>query len=149
MIGPEVSTVQSHAAPTVSPETPVSEAAVALRDASTAALVVVEDGAVEGIVTEADFVALVAETREDCTVDAIATTPPATIAPTTSVSAAADRLAEAGMQYLPVVDNDVYAGIVSTQLLAPYVSRHRLDIEPDHDGPEIDSAEPPGTPVKQ
>jgi CBS domain-containing protein len=149
MIGPEVSTVQSHAAPTVTPGTPVSEAAAALRDASTSVLVVLDDGAVAGIVTESDFVALVAETCEQVSIETIAREPPATLTPTTSISAAADRLAEARMRCLPVVENGVYSGIVSVRSIAPYVSRHRTDIEPDRERLEVESADAPGTPVKQ
>jgi CBS domain-containing protein len=149
MIGPEVRTVQSHAAPTVPTGTPVSEAAAALRDARASALVVIADSTVEGIVTESDFVALVAETREQVTVDAIASEPPTTLSPSTKISTAADRLAEAGVRHLPVLENGVYSGIVSTRLIAPHVSRHRLEIEPDREPLQVESADAHGTPVSQ
>jgi len=149
MIGPEVRTVQSHAAPTVPTGTSVSEAATALRDARTSALVVLADGAVEGIATESDFVALVAETSEEVSIDAIASEPATTLSPDTKIPTAADRFAEADMRHLPVVENGVYSGIVSVRLIAPYVSRHRADIVPEREPVRIESADTPGTPVSQ
>lgn len=130
MIETTIETVSSDAAGTITPETPASDAAQQLRDPTVPALVVLDEtDRVTGIVTESDFVALVAETHEPVTVDAIMSSPVVTIPPNTPIGLAADRMNETGIKHLPVVDNDgTYHGLVSLRSLAPFLARHRLDV---------------------
>jgi CBS domain-containing protein len=128
MIRTPVATLLRESPPTISPSTSAAEAAQRVRDPDTAALVVVDGGTVVGLVTESDLVALVAEERTDLTVSAFMSTPPVTTPPETTVDAAADRMREAGVKHLPVVEDGTCCGLVSVTDLAPYVSRRRLGI---------------------
>lgn len=129
MIETMVETVASDDARTVDPGTPVTEAAQRLRDPSVPALVVLDgDRVVIGIVTESDFVVHVAEERETTTVEDVMSTPVVTVSPGTPIGFAADRMNEAGVRHLPVVEDGAYAGLVSLGSLAPFLSRTRLDV---------------------
>ncbi|MFC7008644.1 CBS domain-containing protein [Halalkalicoccus salilacus] len=130
MIELTVEDVPIGSARTLAPETPVTEAAQALRDPAISALVVLNDeGAVVGIVTESDFVALVAEDPDECSVDTIMSTPVVAVPSTASITAAANRMRETGVKRLPVVDDGVYRGLVSSTALLPYLSPRRLEID--------------------
>ncbi|WP_122090200.1 CBS domain-containing protein [Halalkalicoccus subterraneus] len=136
MIETYVEAVMTDTVPTVSPTTPVASAAQRLRDPAVPALVVLDDQRVVGIVTESDFVALVAETNEPVSVEAIMSTPVVTVPSGTPTGLAADRMHEAGVRHLPVVDGETYRGLVSLRSLSPFLSRARLDVtwrgEPIH-----------------
>lgn len=127
--------------PTVTPDTPVSEAAEYLRGIQVPALPVLEDDTVVGMVTESDLVALLAETDERPAVQTIMSTPVTTIPPFTTLGKAADTMRANGVKHLPVVDDGDYCGLLSTKTLAPYLSRSRLDIEWKHDPLHIKSTE--------
>lgn len=122
---------------TVSPALPAPEAAEALRDPSVPALVVLgSDGEVVGIVSDSDFVALVAESPGTVAVEAIMSSPVRTVAPDTPLGLAADRMSEAGVKHLPVVEEGAFRGIVTLDAMAPFLSRNRLRVawkgEPVH-----------------
>lgn len=148
MIELTVGDVPADPAHTLAPGTPVIEAAQALRDPDVSALVVLEDEAVVGILTESDFVALVAEDADDCSVDAIMSTPVVAVSSTAPLATAADRMRETGVKRLPVVDDGAYCGLVSATTLRPYLSPHRLEIdwqrEPLRLEPSGGRQEPPG-----
>lgn len=115
---------------TLAPETPVTEAAQALRDPAVSALVVLDDeDAVVGIVTESDFVALVAEDPDECSVAAIMSTPVVAVPSTASITAAAKRMRDTGVKRLPVVDNASFRGLVSSTTPLPYLSPHSLEVD--------------------
>lgn len=115
--------------PLVPESAPATEAAQCLREPAVEALLVVDaTDSVVGVVTESDIVALVAEECTELPVSAFMSTPAVTTTPDVSVRAAADRMREAGVKHLPVVDDGVCRGLVSASDLAPYVSRRRLDI---------------------
>lgn len=122
---------------TVSPALPAPEAAETLRDPSVPALVVLgSDGEVVGIVSDSDFVALVAESPGTVPVEAIMSSPVRTVAPGTPLGLAADRMSDAGVKHLPVVEEGEFRGIVTLEAVAPFLSRNRLRIawkgEPVH-----------------
>ena len=133
MIELPVESVPTNTGYTVSSETPAMTAAGHLRDPTVSALVVLEDDAVVGVITESDFVALVAETDEPVTVETIMSAPPVTIAPTESIRVAAATMCEAGVKHLPVVDGGRYCGLVSASTIAPYLSGRSLEITWDDD----------------
>jgi CBS domain-containing protein len=92
-------------------------------------LPVLEEGAVVGIVTASDLVAMVAETDDTPPAEAIMSAPVTTTELSTTLSATAERMQTAGVKHLPVVDSGLYFGVVSADALAPYLSRHNVDVE--------------------
>jgi CBS domain-containing protein len=159
MIDVPVSAVMTDDVPIVPPDTPATEAAGHLRRADVHAVVVVGDG-VEGIVTESDIVAVVAEGGGNPTVDSFMSSPVASISPTTPVGLAADRMRDAGVTRLAVVngaasgssavrtesdDGGRPLGLVTRADIAPYLSRHRLDVDWDGDPLSLDGT---GTPER-
>ncbi|WP_114575395.1 cyclic nucleotide-binding/CBS domain-containing protein [Saliphagus sp. LR7] len=126
--------------PTVTPETPVSEAAEYLRGIRVPALPVLEGDTVVGMVTESDFAALVTETDDRPTVQTIMSAPAATISPFTTLGEAAATMRSAGVKHLPVISDGVYSGVLSAESLAPYLSRRRLDLERRNEPLRVNSA---------
>ncbi|AXG07467.1 CBS domain-containing protein [Haloplanus rubicundus] len=160
MIDVPVSAVMTEAVPTVSPDTTAAEAASHLRRADVHAVVVAAGDGVEGIVTESDVVAVVAEGGGNPTVDSFMSSPVVTISPTTPVGLAADRMRDAGVTCLPVVDGAESGvpdarpesgnggrplGLVTRADIAPYLSRHRLDVDWEGDPLSLDGT---GTPER-
>lgn len=129
MIELTVADVPTDSARTLAPGTPVVEAAGALRDPDVSALVVLDGEEAIGVVTDSDFVALVAEDPDDCTVEEIMSAPVVTVSPTATIAAAAERMRETGVKRLPVVEDDVYRGLLTSTALLPYLSPHRLEID--------------------
>jgi CBS domain-containing protein len=118
----------------VDPETSAMEAAGYLRQPGEPALVVRDGGEVVGVVTDSDIVAVVAEGGSNPPVTSFMSSPVVTIPPSTQVGLAADRMRDAGVGLLPVVEGDgTYRGVVTKEALAPYLSRHRLEITWDSD----------------
>ena len=107
MIDPSTANIDTNFFPTVQSETPVCDAAAALEIPRASVIVVLEDHSVVGLVTVSDIVGTV-ETVLD----------------------AAERIRERGVRHLPVVAGDAYRGVVSGETPSPYLSRHRLDVEP-------------------
>ncbi|WP_408957408.1 cyclic nucleotide-binding/CBS domain-containing protein [Natrinema sp. 74] len=129
MIETTVETVEFPAPQTITPDARLSEAAHHLRRTDVPALVVRRDESIVGIVTESDIVALVAETDERPPVREFMSTPVTTISPAATLTEAAETMRFAGVKHLPVVHDGVYHGLLSVRTLAPYLSRHRLEIE--------------------
>lgn len=150
MIEITIEAVSSHAAGTVTPETPASQAAQQLRDPTVPVLVVLdEQDHVMGIVTESDFVALVAETHDPVPVDAIMSTPVVTVSPDMPIGLAADRMNENGVKHLPVVVDDIYRGLVSLESLAPFLARTRLEVAWKGEPVHVDTAGHTGTSITE
>ncbi|WP_440770485.1 CBS domain-containing protein [Natronorubrum sp. DTA28] len=142
-----VERVLTRSARTLRPETPLSEAAQQLRDPDVSALIVLEDEAVAGIVTESDIVAFVAETLEPHPVEAVMSAPVTTISPSESITTAAETMRADGVKHLPVVEGETYCGLVSMSTLSPYLSRRRLDIDWQDDPIRIDANDSARIPV--
>lgn len=105
---------------------------------------------VVGIMTESDIVAVVAERGGNRPVESFMSTPVVTIVPSTPVGIAADRMRDAGITLLPVVDDeDAYRGLVTRADLAPHLSRHRLDITWNGDPLTLDTTDAPGRPIPE
>ena len=141
MIKPTVDSVTLQPSRTIAPETSVSEAAQSLRRTDVAALPVLADESLVGIVTESDIVALVAETDERPAVRTIMSSPVTTVSPTATLAEAADTMQTVGVKHLPVVDDGSYRGLLSARTLAPYLPRHRLDIEWHAEPMRLDSSD--------
>jgi CBS domain-containing protein len=140
-----VSAVMTESEPTVPPDTPAVETARRLRRADIRAVVVRDADAVTGIVTESDIVAVVAEGGTNPPVESFMSTPVVTVEPATPVGLAADRMRDAGVTCLPVVDGGEYHGLVTRADVAPYLSRHRLDVDWEGDPLSLDGT---GTPER-
>lgn len=111
---------------TVTPDTLVEEGAQRmLEDGIGSLLVVNEDGEFEGILTNTDFVQIVAERKpKDRTpVSEYMSTDVVTASAQDSVREVADAIVEHGFHHMPVVDEDAgVIGIVTTTDLASYLS---------------------------
>jgi CBS domain-containing protein len=111
---------------TVTPDTPVEEAADTLRTHSIGSLVVVdEDNRLRGILTSTDFVHIVAESdpKAETTVRRYMTTDVVAASAQDPIREAADRMITRGIHHLPVVDDDEgVIGMLSTTDLTAYLS---------------------------
>ena len=135
MLALHVSEVMQTPASTITPGSPVVEAATRLRDEGIGSLVVVRDGDCVGIITESDIVAVTAaegDTRK-LTVGDVMATALVTIAPDATLEAAVDRLRTHGIKKLPVVEDGELAGIVTTTDISryvPHITRPELSGDP-------------------
>lgn len=111
---------------TVSPETLVEEAARLLLEHDIGSVVVVdEDNHLEGILTNTDFVVIVAEQepKTETTVTRHMTTDVVTATAQDTIREAADAMLNRGVHHLPVVDADsVVIGMLSTTDLTSYLA---------------------------
>jgi CBS domain-containing protein len=114
----------------VSHEATMTEAAWVLRHPTLKAAVVMDDaGSIAGIVTASDLVEVVAETDSRPPVTAVMSTPVITISPSASITAAAEKMREEDINYLPVVGGGTYKGLVSAMTLATHLPSHQLGTE--------------------
>ena len=110
---------------TVTPETLVEEVANRMLDHGIGSVLVVdEDGELAGILTTTDFVQIVAERKpkDETPVSEYMSTDVLTTSAQEPVEEVANRLIEAGVHHMPVVDDGRPIGIVTTTDLAAYVS---------------------------
>lgn len=112
---------------TVSPDTSATDAARTLRDSDVSILVVEDDG-IEGVVTESDFVAMVAETTEPVPVAEIMSAPPVTASPMTPLSTIVDEMHTYGVERVLVVDDGTYWGYASTRSVAEHAADATIDL---------------------
>ncbi|MBX0304630.1 CBS domain-containing protein [Halomicroarcula sp. F24A] len=122
-------------ASTITPGSPIVEAATRLRDEGIGSLVVERNGESVGIITESDIVAVTAEegdTRKLTVADVMATAL-VTISPDANLEVAVDRLRTHGIKKLPVVEDGELVGIVTTTDISryvPHITRPELSREP-------------------
>lgn len=130
MIDVTVEMVLTDPEPFVDPATELHTAADRLRDPEVPALLVRDaGGGLAGVLTESDVVAAVGEGAFEIPVEECMSTPPVTVGPETSIGLAADRMRDAGVSTLPIVDCEGgYHGLVTHDDLAPYLTRQRLEI---------------------
>lgn len=111
---------------TVTPETPLNEAAAKLHENGIGSVVVVdEENALEGILTATDFVRLSAqgESAEETVVSEYMSTDVTTTTANTDLRDVADTMIEHGFHHVPVVDeSEGVVGIVTTTDLTAYLS---------------------------
>lgn len=109
---------------TVTPDTLVEDAAAVLLDNDVSSALVVDDGALVGILTTTDFVDIVAKSqpKAETTVERYMTPDPITAGAQDSVSAVAATMIEHGIHHVPVVDGDAPIGVITTSDFAAYVS---------------------------
>ncbi|PSQ59531.1 MAG: histidine kinase [Halobacteriales archaeon SW_9_67_25] len=111
---------------TVSPGTPIHEAAALMRTQDIGSLIVVgTDDHPEGILTKTDFVQLVADraSTDETLVEEYMNTVTETARANESLEDAADRMMENGIHHLPVVEDEAgVIGILTTTDLTAYLS---------------------------
>lgn len=111
---------------TVTPDTLVEDAAALMLDNSIGSVVVVdENGHLEGILTNTDFVTIVAKSKPkaETTVERYMTTDVVTAGVQDSIRDVADAMLEHGFHHMPVVDEeDNVIGMITTTDLASYIS---------------------------
>ena len=111
---------------TVTPDTFVEDAAQLMLDNEIGSVVVVNDDShLEGILTNTDFVTIVAKSKPKArtTVERYMTTDVETTQAQDSIRDVADAMLEHGFHHMPVVDDDENViGIITTKDLASYIS---------------------------
>ncbi|QDX41667.1 CBS domain-containing protein [Salarchaeum sp. JOR-1] len=121
-----VGRVMSAPIQTVTPDTPVEEAASVMRDNDISSVVVVdEENGLAGILTATDFVTIAADgaiTRDD-PVSKYMSTDLVTVTADEPIVDAADTLIEHGIHHVPVVDDTAgVIGMISTTDITAYLS---------------------------
>ena len=101
---------------TTGPDTTIDEAATTLWNLHVGALVVVEDDDLRGIVTESDVVRSVGAEQDPgtTTVEEIMTAPVVTVEASAPVRTAVTRMNRLTIKKLPVVEDGVLVGILTT-----------------------------------
>lgn len=110
---------------TVTPETLVEAAADLMLDHAIGSVVVVDDdGELRGILTRTDFVAIVSgqEPKDQTPVSEYMTTDVLTAKGGDSIRDVADRMIEAGIHHMPVLDDGEVIGMITTSDLTAYLS---------------------------
>ncbi len=141
MIDRQVRDIEVPQPPTIVPETSTTEAARFLCRPDVPAVSVRDDDGVVGLLTESDVVAMVAETDAPLDVGAVMSEPIPTVTPEMTLVETAETMRKSGLRHLPVVEGTEYCGVVSADTLAPYLSRHRLDIEQTTDRTTVSVAD--------
>jgi CBS domain-containing protein len=123
MANVDLSEVMTSPVMTVEPDETLSDVGWAMREKNIKSLAVIDDDCDPiGIVTSTDFVQLAAdgERATDTTVGDYMTETVVTLAPETSVSAAATELLDGGFNHAPVVEDDVVGMVSTTDLLEAF-----------------------------
>ncbi|WP_336024093.1 CBS domain-containing protein [Halobellus salinisoli] len=123
-----VARVMSSPVHTVSPDTLVEEAAQKMLDAEIGSVVVVDGGRLVGILTNTDFVKIVAERKpkDQTPVSEYMMPVDVTTGAQTPIAEVAEAMVDHGIHHVPVVDDDdAVIGIVTTTDLASYLSQFR------------------------
>jgi len=116
-----VNEVMTHDPVCVETGTPVSEAGKLMREHDTGALIVTENGSVQGIVTDRDIVVRAVADGQDptsCQVGQVCTSNPTTLTPDQSVDDAIRIVREQKVRRVPVVQDGSPVGILSIGDLA-------------------------------
>lgn len=109
----------------VTPDTLVEDAAQEMLTHEIGSLVVLDDGSLEGILTNTDFIKIVAASKPkaETTVSRYMTTDVITTTAQESISDVADTMIEHGFHHMPVVDEtEGVVGMITTTDLASYLS---------------------------
>lgn len=112
---------------TVAPSAMTSQAVAAMSKAGVGSVLVLEDGALVGILTERDVLRAFDQMHADpARVSPISrgmTRDPQTIDQDATVGAAMDRMLDGGFRHLPVMEGGTLVGIVSMRDLARSISK--------------------------
>jgi CBS domain-containing protein len=121
-----VASLMTNDVKTVTPETLVEDAADVMLENEIGSVVVVDDdGSLQGILTRTDFVAIVAgqKPKDQTPVAEYMTSDVLTAGAGDSIREVADRMVEAGIHHMPVVDEaEGLIGMITTSDLTVYLS---------------------------
>ncbi|WP_049981131.1 CBS domain-containing protein [Halolamina rubra] len=120
-----VASLMSTDVKTVTPGTLVEAAADLMLEHEIGSVVVVDDdGELRGILTRTDFVAIVSgqKPKDQTPVSEYMTTDVLTAKGGDSIREVADRMVDAGIHHMPVVDDDEVIGMITTSDLTAYLS---------------------------
>lgn len=112
----------------VAPETPVFDALSIMSDQDIGAVMVVNNGALEGVMSERDYarkVILEGKSSKETPVREIMSAPPVTAGLADSISECMRSMTDHRVRYLPVVDHDALIGVVSVGDLVNWVIRRQ------------------------
>jgi citrate synthase len=114
---------------TASPDTPMAEAAAAMREREVGSAVIVDNGHVVGILTERDLVRAAADGAHPTgvTVSSWMTPTPVTMPPDEGITHALDQMIERHFRHIPVVDGDKLVGVVSFRQLIESAKIRKVD----------------------
>lgn len=125
----------------IAPETTIAAAAQGMIDRETSAAVVVDEGALVGVISERDLMRAIPEgCPADTPVSERMTRHVTTASPRTSVPEAMAIMIEGRFRHLPVVEEGRVRGIVSMRDLMSWTSL-RLRLGPVEGDDDVDSAE--------
>jgi len=135
---PAVNELMDTSVETVPPDASALAVARALDQPGTESVVVVDSGAVVGVVTKSDIVSLFVSDsdRESLTAAGVSSTPVHTVDADESVVTAAERLRTHAVGSLPVLDDDELVGIITTRALSQYLPHVRRQKHDAGDGGE-------------
>lgn len=129
-----VGSLMSSPARTVTSDVSLRDAGHVLLDHDVGSVVVVDDGRLEGILTATDFVRVVSEGGDaEAPVSTVMSRDVVTARAGETIEAAADTMVESGHYHLPVVDDGVVEGVITTHDLTAYVSTVRAPHPPRGD----------------
>ncbi|MFC7098306.1 CBS domain-containing protein [Halobaculum marinum] len=123
-----VAQVMSEDLYTVTPDTLVEDAAKGMMQRGIGSVIVVENGELRGILTNTDFVQIVAERqpKDQTPVSEYMSTDLVTADPGDSLSSVSRTMLDEGFHHMPVTDGeDGVVGVVSTTDLTAYLSSLR------------------------
>jgi CBS domain-containing protein len=109
---------------TISPVTPLVDAAELMRIHGIRHLVVVEGGAVAGVISNRDLAAITRRELEQLRARDVMLRHVITVTPETTISQAANKMRSAGIGSLPVLEEGKLAGIVTTTDVLELVGRN-------------------------
>lgn len=134
-----VSEIMSSPVETTDEDATVEEVAHVFAEEGVGSLIVGEDP-IQGIITEYDVVKSIGDGQDptDTTVGELMSEPVVTIRPTDSVENAGDRMGNNGVKKLPVTEDGVPVGVVTTTDLAHFLPHHRLEMAAQ---PEADASD--------
>lgn len=116
--------IMKHDVRTISPVTPLVDAAELMRIHGIRHLVVVEGGAVVGVISNRDLAAITHRELEQLNARDVMLRHVVTVTPETTISQAANKMRSAGIGSLPVLEEGKLAGIVTTTDVLELVGRN-------------------------
>ncbi len=122
LVGVPLSEVHPHLPMTIASTATAADAVRQMQEASVGCLIVADDGAVRGILSERDLVLKTDGVPLDAIpVSALMTADPVVLRPDDSVAVAIHKMAVGGFRHIPLVSDGRATGIVSARDLFRYI----------------------------
>ena len=122
LVGVPLSEVNPHQPMTIASSASLADAVRQMQESSVGCLIVEDDGAVRGILSERDLVMkLDGSSVDGVTVGSLMTADPVVLRPDDSVAVAIHKMAVGGFRHIPLVADGQATGIVSARDLFKYI----------------------------